>query len=153
MKVGFIGAGKVVRTFGRHLITAGHTIVVSNSRGPETLANFVADLGPSAAAGTREQAVECDVVILATNWVSVPEALKGIDWRGRILIDATNAHMGPKPDISLEGVTRSRTALRGRTSNFFVHNRDPRFGLRMIPYQLLYASLIMPVLLKLFGWF
>ena len=59
MKVGFIGAGKVVRTFGRHLITAGHTIVVSNSRGPETLANFVADLGPSAAAGTREQAVEC----------------------------------------------------------------------------------------------
>jgi hypothetical protein len=36
---------------------------------------------------------------------------------------------------------------------FFVHNRDPRFGLRMIPYQLLYASLLMPVLLKLFGWF
>jgi hypothetical protein len=36
---------------------------------------------------------------------------------------------------------------------FFVHNRDPRFGLRMIPYQLLYASLGMPILLKLFGWF
>jgi 8-hydroxy-5-deazaflavin:NADPH oxidoreductase len=53
MKVGFIGAGKVARTFGRHLITAGHTIVVSNSRRPETLADFVADLGPSAAAGTR----------------------------------------------------------------------------------------------------
>ena len=50
MKVGFIGAGNVTRTFGRHLITAGHTIVVSNSRGPETLANFVADLGPGAIA-------------------------------------------------------------------------------------------------------
>jgi hypothetical protein len=36
---------------------------------------------------------------------------------------------------------------------FFVHNRDPRYGLRMIPYQLLYASLIMAVLLKCFGWF
>jgi hypothetical protein len=36
---------------------------------------------------------------------------------------------------------------------FFVRNRNPRFGLRMIPYQLLYAFLIMPVLLKLFGWF
>jgi hypothetical protein len=36
---------------------------------------------------------------------------------------------------------------------FFVQNRDPRFGLRMIPYQLLYASLGMPVLLRLFGWF
>jgi len=36
---------------------------------------------------------------------------------------------------------------------FFVHNRDPRFGLRMIPYQVLYASLLMPVMFKLFGWF
>jgi predicted dinucleotide-binding enzyme len=117
MKVGFIGAGKVTRTFGRHLINAGHTIVVSNSRGPETLADFVADLGPGAIAGTREQAVECDVVILAVHWVNVREALKGLDWRGRILIDATNAHMDPKPDISLAGVTKSRAALKGRTSS------------------------------------
>jgi predicted dinucleotide-binding enzyme len=89
MKVGFIGAGKVTGTFGRHLITAGHTVVVSNSRGTETLADFVADLGPGAIAGTREQAAECDVAILAVHWVKVREALKGIDWRGRILIDAT----------------------------------------------------------------
>ncbi len=115
VKVGFIGAGNVTRTFGRHLLTAGHIIVVSNSRGPETLGDFVADLGPGAIAGTKQQAVECDVVILATHWVSVADALKGIDWRGRILIDATNAHLEP-PDISLAGVTRSRAALKGRTS-------------------------------------
>jgi predicted dinucleotide-binding enzyme len=120
MKVGFIGAGNVTRTFGHHLINAGHTIVVSNSRGPETLADFIADLGPNAIAGTREQAGECDVVILAVHWVNVHEALKGIDWRGRILIDATNAHMDPKPDISLAGVTRSRAALKGRTSSEMV---------------------------------
>jgi predicted dinucleotide-binding enzyme len=120
MKIGFLGAGQVTRTLGRHLINAGHTIVVSNSRGPETLADFVADLGPGAVAGTKEQAAECDVVILAVHWVNVHEALKGIDWRGRILIDATNAHMGPKPDISLAGVTRSRAALKGRTSSEMV---------------------------------
>ena len=120
MKIGFLGAGNVTRTFGRHLMAAGHTIVVSNSRGPETLANFVADLGPGAIAGTREQAAECAVVILATKWVNVPEALKGIDWRGRILVDATNAHMDPVPDISLAGVTRSRAALKGRTSSEMV---------------------------------
>jgi 8-hydroxy-5-deazaflavin:NADPH oxidoreductase len=113
MKIGFIGAGNVTGTFGRHLINAGHTIVVSNSRGSETLADFVADLGPGASAGTKLQAAECDVVILATNWLRVPEALKDIDWRGRILIDATNAHMDPKPDISLAGVARSRAALNG----------------------------------------
>ena len=122
MKIGFIGAGNVTRTIGRHLMTAGHTIVVSNSRGPETLGDFVADLGPGVIAGTREQAAECDVVVLATHWVNVPEALKGIDWRGRILVDATNAHIDPKPDVSLAGVTRSRAALKlkGRTSSEIV---------------------------------
>jgi 8-hydroxy-5-deazaflavin:NADPH oxidoreductase len=117
MKIGIIGAGTVTRTFGRHLITAGHTLVVSNSRGPETLADFVADLGPNAMAGTKQQAADCEIVILATNWVKVSEALKGVVWQGRILIDASNAHMDAKPDISLQGVTRSRAALQGRTSS------------------------------------
>jgi hypothetical protein len=130
MKIGFIGAGTVTGTFGRHLISAGHTIVVSNSTGPETLSDFVADLGPGAIAGTKQQAAECDVVILATRWVSVADALKGIDWRGRILIDATNAHMDPVPDISVAGVTRSRAALKGRTSSEMV--AEMAFGARLV---------------------
>jgi len=130
MKIGFSGAGAVTRTFGRHLIIAGHTIVVSNSRGPATLADFVADLGPAAIAGTREQVAACEVVILATNWVNVPQALKGIAWHGRILIDATNAHIDPAPDISLAGVTRSRAALTGRTSSEMVAEMAP--GARLV---------------------
>jgi predicted dinucleotide-binding enzyme len=120
MNIGFIGAGNVTATIGRHLINAGRTIVVSNSRGPETLGKFVAELGPGATAGTKRQAAKCDIVILATKWVNVPEALKGIDWRGRILVDATNAHMDAKPDLSLAGVTRSRATLKGRTSSEMV---------------------------------
>ena len=42
----------------------------------------------------------------------------------------------------------------GHAYNYiFAHNRDPKFGLRMIPYQLLYGSLCMTVSLKLFRWF
>ena len=41
MRVGFVGAGTLTKTFGRHLINAGHAIVVSNSRGPETLTGLV----------------------------------------------------------------------------------------------------------------
>ena len=52
--------------------------------------------------------------------MNVAEALKGIDWHGRILIDATNAHMDPVADTSLAGVTRSRAALKGRTSSELV---------------------------------
>jgi len=130
MKVGFIGAGNVTGTIGRHLITAGHTIVVSNSRGPETLTDFVADLGPLAIAGTKQQAAECEVVILATRWLNVDEALKGVDWRGRILVDATNAHMDVKPDTSLAGVTRSRAALKGCTSSEIV--AEKAVGARLV---------------------
>ena len=120
MEVGFIGAGNVTRTIGRHLINVGHTVVVSNSRGPETLSEFVAELGPGARAGTKQQSAECDIVILATRWVNVPEALTGIDWQGRILVDATNAHKDSEPDLSLAGVARSRAALKGRTSSEMV---------------------------------
>ena len=120
MKVGFIGAGTLTATIGRHLINAGRTIVVSNSRGPETLGKFVAEFGAGAIAGTKQQAAKCDIVILATKWVDVPEALKGVDWRGRILVDATNAHKDSKPDLSLAGITRSRAALKGRTSSEIV---------------------------------
>jgi predicted dinucleotide-binding enzyme len=77
MKVGFIGAGRMATTMGRHLIGAGHEVVLSNSRGPEALAGLVADLGPAASAGSKQDAAECDVVILATNWAEAPEALKG----------------------------------------------------------------------------
>src|SRR5580700_10345806 len=130
MKVGFIGAGTVTATIGRHLINAGRTIVVSNSRGPETLGKFVAGLGPGAIAGSKQQAAKCDIVILATKWVDVPEALKGVDWRGRILVDATNAHMDSKADLSLAGVTRSRATLKGRTSSEMV--ADMALGARLV---------------------
>jgi 8-hydroxy-5-deazaflavin:NADPH oxidoreductase len=130
MNVGFIGAGTVSKTFGRHLLNAGHTIAVSNSRGPGTLSELVADLGRDAKAVTRQEAATCDVVILATRWLQVAEALKGIDWRGRILVDATNAHMDPTPDISLAGVTRSIAALKGRTSSEIV--ADMASGARLV---------------------
>jgi predicted dinucleotide-binding enzyme len=117
MKIGFIGAGRMATTIGRHLIGAGHEIVLSSSRGPEALVGIVADLGPAASAGSKEEAADCDVVVLATNWADAPEALNGVDWSGRILVDGTNPHMGEKPDISAAGVAKSLAALEGRTSS------------------------------------
>src|SRR5579862_3656873 len=125
MKVGFIGAGRMATTIGRHLMSAGHEVVLSSSRGPEALTGVVADLGPAASAGTRQKAAQCDVVVLATNWANAPEALKGIDWRGRILVDGTNAHMGEKPDISAAGVAKSIAALEGRTSSEIIAAMAP----------------------------
>ena len=59
------------------------------------------------------------MVIIATRWVNVPEALTGIDWQGRILSIKQRAY-GFEPDLSLAEVARSRAALKGRTSSEIV---------------------------------
>ena len=64
--VGFIGSGMIGGTVARLSVAAGHHVVLSNSRGPETLAELVAELGPLAAAGTAEQAAEAgDIVVVS----------------------------------------------------------------------------------------
>jgi len=130
MKVGFIGAGRMATTMGRHFLGAGHEVVLSSSRGSDALAELVAELGPAASAGSKQEAAECDVVILATNWADAPEALKGIDWSGCILVDGTNPHMGESPDISAAGVEKSLAALQGRTSSEVIAALAP--GARLV---------------------
>lgn len=91
MKFGFIGAGMVAQTIARHLLPFGHEVLLSNSRGPDTLADVVGQLGQGASAGTPQQAAEQEVVVLSVEWARVPEALASVtDWAGRTLIDATN---------------------------------------------------------------
>jgi predicted dinucleotide-binding enzyme len=132
MRIGFIGAGNVGRIMGRHFINAGHHVVLSNSQDPETLRDLAHELGPQAKAGSKEEAVQSDLVILCVNWRRAQEALQGVTWSGRILVDATNAHVDYPPDISLAGVTRSRAALAktGRTSSELVAEWAP--GARLV---------------------
>ena len=65
---GIIGSGMIGGTVARLSVAAGHRVVLSNSRGPETLDELVAELGPLAAAATAEQAAEAGGLVL----VSVP---------------------------------------------------------------------------------
>ena len=52
MKFGMTGAGTLARTIAGHVVEAGHEVVFSNSRGPQTLGDVVARFGPRASAGT-----------------------------------------------------------------------------------------------------
>jgi len=64
--IGFIGSGMIGGTVARLSLAAGHRVVMSNSRGPETLQELVAELGPLAAAATCGQAAEAgDLVVVA----------------------------------------------------------------------------------------
>jgi len=96
MKIGIIGAGGIGQAFATQVTKAGYDVILSNSRGPESLAAAVSQLGPRARAGTRQEAAQADVVVLSVNWEHVPKALADLPpWRSRILIDATNPVVQP----------------------------------------------------------
>ena len=89
-RVGIIGAGRLGQAMARTALRAGREVVLANSRGPESLTSEVSTLGDGATAGTAEQAVQAAIVVLAVPWPRVPEAVRGLDWNGRVVIDATN---------------------------------------------------------------
>ena len=88
--VGIIGAGRLGQAMARTARRAGRDVVIANSRGPESLASVVSELGDGVSAGTAEQAAVAGIVVIAVPWGSVPEAVQGIDWKGKAVIDATN---------------------------------------------------------------
>jgi predicted dinucleotide-binding enzyme len=90
MDVGIIGAGRLGQAMARTALRAGRQIVLANSRGPESLASLVSTLGEGASAGTVDEAAAADIVVIAVPWPRVGEAVAGLRWDGRIVIDATN---------------------------------------------------------------
>ncbi|MFK0281339.1 NAD(P)-binding domain-containing protein [Streptomyces sp. NPDC090499] len=50
--LGFIGAGSVAGQVARKAAPLGHRVILSNARGPETPVDLIAELGPTARAGT-----------------------------------------------------------------------------------------------------
>ncbi|MEU3410248.1 MULTISPECIES: NADPH-dependent F420 reductase [unclassified Streptomyces] len=103
MKIGMLGAGAIAQAIARHAIRHGHEVVLSNSRGPASLAPLVKDLGALAAAAPPAEAAAADLVVLAVPWPQIPDAVAGLPSLDRtIVIDATNqfASLSPKPEIA-----------------------------------------------------
>jgi 8-hydroxy-5-deazaflavin:NADPH oxidoreductase len=87
MEIGFIGAGAIATALAGHLVSVGHPVTQSNRRGPDSLKDQVATLGPLA----RAEAAAAEMVFLSVMWSDIDAALGGLpDWGGRILVDTTN---------------------------------------------------------------
>jgi predicted dinucleotide-binding enzyme len=103
MSIGIIGAGALGSNFARLLAKSEIAATIANSRGPDSLAGLVQELGPSIKAGTVAEAASNDTVLVAVRWVDLETALAGLpDWNGRIVIDGTNpvAFLDPNsPDV------------------------------------------------------
>lgn len=89
-RVGIIGAGFIGSAVAKGLVERGYEVVLANSRGPETLSDLIAELGPNASAATAAEAAA------AGEWVMVTVPLKAIDdipvapLAGKIVLDTNN---------------------------------------------------------------
>jgi predicted dinucleotide-binding enzyme len=113
--VGFIGSGHIGSTIARLAIEAGHRVVLSNSRGPETLAATAAELGPRASAATSgEAAAAGDLVVVSVPVKAFPD-LPAVSLAGKTVIDTCN--YGPErdghiPELDSKSLTSSELLLR-----------------------------------------
>ncbi|AMM21548.1 NADP oxidoreductase [Frondihabitans sp. PAMC 28766] len=108
--VGIIGSGQIGMTVARLAVRAGHRVVLSNSRGPETLVGAVAELGAQAtAAASVDAASAADIVVISvpvTAFGNLPVA--ALD--GKTVIDTCNygpERDGPIPELDDASITSS----------------------------------------------
>ncbi|HXJ79169.1 MAG TPA: NADPH-dependent F420 reductase [Candidatus Methylomirabilis sp.] len=108
--IGLIGAGHIGSQVARLAVRSGYRVVISNSRGPETLATLVAELGPNARAAIAMDAARAGDIVVVTvplkNYRQVPvEPLAG-----KIVIDTNNYYPqrdGQIPELDNESTTTS----------------------------------------------
>ena len=109
MKIGIIGAGGIGQAFAKHAAKAGYEVLLSNSRGPESLRSAAQQLGSNAKAATIEEAVQADVVFLSVPWITLAAVARSLSsLEGRIVIDATNPILPGFKAANLEGKTSSQ---------------------------------------------
>jgi predicted dinucleotide-binding enzyme len=102
--IGLIGAGHIGSQLARLAARHGYDVIVSNSRGPETLNDLVAELGSHARAGTVAQAAQAGDIVVVTiplkNIGDIPPA----PLAGKIVIDTNNYY--PQRDGQIRELDR-----------------------------------------------
>src|SRR5947209_599283 len=88
--LGLIGSGNIGGTLARLAVDAGYDVVVSNSRGPETLFDLVEKLGSKARAATPTEAAEAGDLVVVTVPLKAYASVPVEPLRGKVVIDTNN---------------------------------------------------------------
>ncbi|MET0930014.1 MAG: NAD(P)-binding domain-containing protein [Aeromicrobium sp.] len=108
--LGLIGAGNIGGAVARAAIAQGWDVVLSNSRGPETLADLVSDLGPKARAATPAEAAEAADLAVVTIPLKAVADVPVAPLAGKVVIDTNNYYFerdGQIPELDDESTTVS----------------------------------------------
>ncbi|GAB4209512.1 MAG: NAD(P)-binding domain-containing protein [Roseiflexaceae bacterium] len=107
MRIGIIGSGNIGATLARLFVHVGHEVAISNSRGPESLAPLVAELGSSARAATVEEAAAFGEVVVEAIPFGRYRDLPAEALAGKILVTASNYYPQRDGAIDLGGRAQS----------------------------------------------
>lgn len=106
--IGFIGSGHIGSQLARLAVARGYDVVMSNSRGPETLSALVAELGDHATAGTPAEAASAADIVVVTTPLAAEATLPAAELAGKIVIDTNNYYPqrdGNIPELDDESTT------------------------------------------------
>lgn len=110
MILGLIGSGNIGGTVARLAVGAGHDVVLSNRRGPETLTDLVSELGPQARAATPAEAAEAGELVLVSVPLKARTQVPVEPLRGKVVMDTNNYYPerdGQIPELDDESTTTS----------------------------------------------
>jgi predicted dinucleotide-binding enzyme len=105
--IGFIGAGNIGQAVARLAVDHGYDVVLSNSRGPETLTDVVAGLGPRAEADTAEGAATRGDLVVVTIPLKAYRDVPVAPLAGKVVIDTNNYY--PQRDGQVAELDEHRT--------------------------------------------
>jgi len=124
MSYSIIGFGKIGHALAKSFARKGIEVSVATTRDPQSFASAAAAIGRKVVPKTLAEAVKADIVFLAVRFESHPEVAKALpDWKGKTIIDVTNAY-GVPPE-KLGGQPSSRVVAQafggGRVVKGFNH--------------------------------
>jgi 8-hydroxy-5-deazaflavin:NADPH oxidoreductase len=105
--IGLIGSGNIGGVLARLAVDRGHDVVLSNSRGPDTLAETVRELGPRARAGTAAEAAEAGDIVVVTVPFGRYREVPVEPLAGKLVIDTNNYY--PQRDGRFEEIEAGAT--------------------------------------------
>ena len=105
--LGIIGAGHIGSQVARVAIANGYDVVIANSRGPETLADLVAELGSKARAATAHEAAAAADVAVVTVPLRAIDDLPAEQLAGKIVLDTNNYYF--ERDGRIEALDKGET--------------------------------------------
>ena len=119
--IGIIGAGHIGSQVARAAIAAGYDVVISNSRGPETLASLVAELGPKARAAVSADAGAAGDFVVVTVPLKALDSIPVAPLAGKVVLDTNNYYF--ERDGHIDALDRHETTVSGMLQQHLPESR------------------------------